>query len=94
MNLPYSYKVYLGRSGTGAKQFSDTVTGLCYATGEVKIIKDNDGKEAVSTKQLYVDGTVPIVALDNVLFEDSESEIQSIGFFYRNGIVDIKVVYL
>ena len=62
--------------------------------GKVEVITNKDGKEVVSAKQLYVEGTNPIKELDNVIFEGSEIEVKAIGYFYRNGIVDIKVVYL
>lgn len=94
MNLPFTFKPYTGRSGTGTKQFAATVSGLCYATGEVEVVKDSQGKEVVSTKRLYVDGAIAIKELDNVIFENSESDVKAIGYFYRNGVVDIKVVYL
>jgi len=94
MNLPFVFRPYIGRSGNGTKQFADNESGLCYAEGSVKVVKDAQGKEVVSTKQLYVDGNSSIKELDNVVFEGRESEIKAIGYFYRNGLVDMKVVYL
>lgn len=94
MNLPATIKPYTGRSGTGSKTFGASRSILCYAEGEVKVIKNKDGKEVRSMKQLYVEGTDTVSELDNVIFEGSETEIQAIGYFYRNGIVDIKVVYV
>ena len=94
MNLPFSYKPFLSRSGTGSKQFGTKVQSKCYAAGKVEVITNKDGKEVVSARQLYVEGTNPIKELDNVIFEGSEIEVKAIGYFYRNGIVDIKVVYL
>jgi hypothetical protein len=94
MNLPFVFRPCIGRSGTGTKQFAANESGLCYAEGSVKVVKDAQGKEVVSTKQLYVDGNSSIKELDNVVFEGRESEIKAIGYFYRNGLVDMKVVYL
>ena len=94
MNLPFVFRPYIGRSGTGTKQFAANESGLCYAEGSVKVVKDAQGKEVVSTMQLYVDGNSSIKELDNVVFEGRESEIKAIGYFYRNGRVDMKVVYL
>ena len=94
INLPFVFRPCIGRSGTGTKQFAANESGLCYAEGSVKVVKDAQGKEVVSTKQLYVDGNSSIKELDNVVFEGRESEIKSIGYFYRNGGVDLKVVYL
>ena len=92
--MPFVYKPFQGRSGTGTKQFGEAQQALCYAEGSVKVISSNNGKDVISTTQLYVNGTVPIKELDNVLFEGKESEVKSIGFFYRNGGVDLKMVYL
>jgi hypothetical protein len=94
MNLPLTIKPCIGRNGTGTKSFGTSITTVCYAEGEVKIITDAAGKEVVSMKQLYVDGTQAIKETDNVIFEGRETEIRSIGYFYRDGIVDIKVVFL
>lgn len=32
--------------------------------------------------------------MDNIIFEGNETEISAIGYFYRNGVVDLKVVYI
>ncbi len=94
INLPFIIRPYIKRNGTGTKIFGDNINKLCYAEGKVQSITNKEGKEIKSMKQLYVDGTMPITELDNIVFEGRESEIQAIGYFYRNGIVDIKVVYL
>lgn len=94
MNLPFSFKPYIKRTGTGSKQYGAVVSGVCYATGAVEVVKDSQGNEVVSTKQLYVDGVSTIKELDTVQFEGTESDVKAIGYYYRNGIVDLKVVYL
>lgn len=94
IDLPFIIKPYIKRNGTGAKIFGDNINKLCYAEGKVQSITNKEGKEIKSMKQLYVDGNVAINELDNIIFEGKESEIQAIGYFYRNGVVDIKVVYL
>ena len=94
INLPVVIRPYQGRTGTGAKQFGANINTLCYAEGAVKVVTNSEGKEAVSTKQLYVDGASAVSELDNVIFEGRESAINAVSCFYRNGVVDIKVVYL
>ena len=89
-----AYKPYISRSGTGAKTYGTTISVLCYAAGDVTVVKDKDGKEIVSTKQLFVDGSCTIKELDSVTFEGRENEVRSISYFYRRGAVDLKVVYL
>ena len=94
INIPFIYRPCTGRSGTGAKQFEADVPSLCYAEGTVKVVTNTAGKEIVSMKQMYVDGNSSIKELDNVIFEGRESEVKAISYFYRNGLVDMKVVYL
>lgn len=94
MDLPVTIKPTTGRSGAGSKLFGASFTAMCYAEGKVQIVKNSQGKEIVSHKQLYLDGTVAIKELDTVLFENYESDVQAIGYYYRKGVVDIKVVYL
>ena len=94
MNLPATIKPFVKRNGTGAKQYGDPVSILCYAEGKVQVVTDDTGTEVVSNKQLYVDGTVAISELDCVIFEGTEKNIRSIATFYRNGKPDIRVVYL
>lgn len=94
LDLPFSYEPYTGRNGTGAKQFDVAISGLCYAAGNVEVVTNNEGKEIVSAKQLYVEGNSTIKELDQVTFEGTEVEVKAIGYFYRGGLVDLKVVYL
>lgn len=94
LNLPAIIKPFESRSGTGAKTFGASISILCYAEGTIKIITDKDGKEVKSMKQLYVDGNTSISERDNIIFEGKETEINAIGYFYRSGVVDLKVVYL
>ena len=94
INLPAAVKPYIKRDGTGEKVFATTRDIFCYAEGKVQVVTNKEGKEVVSMKQLYVDGNTAIEELDNVVFENTESEIRAIGYFYRNGLVDMKVVYL
>lgn len=94
LNLPATVKPYIKRDGTGEKVFDTARNIFCYAEGKVQVVTNKAGKEVVSMKQLYVDGNTVVEELDNVVFENTESEIRAIGYFYRNSRVDIKVVYL
>ena len=94
LNIPVTIKTCTSRDGTGAKQFSGTHTEVCYAEGKVVVTKNGEGKEVVSNKQLYLNGSVDLSETDNIIFEGNETEISAIGYFYRNGVVDLKVVYL
>lgn len=94
MNIPVQYKPFIKRTGTGSKIYGEPVSIKCYAEGYMKVITDTNGAEVVSNKQLYVDGSVAISELDSVTFEGRDRDIRSINTFYRNGVPDIKVVYL
>lgn len=94
MDLTAVRKPYIKRSGTGAKSFGEPINMNCYAEGKVQVVTNKEGKEVVSNKVLYVDGLTEIDELDNVIFEGRETDIKAIGYYYRGGQVDIKLVYL
>lgn len=94
MNLTAIRRPYKRRNGTGAKEFGTNESMKCYAEGKVQVVTNKEGKEVVSNKLLYVDGPTEIVELDNVIFEGRETEVKAIGYYYRNGQADIKLVYL
>ena len=94
VNIPYQIKPFDRRTGTGTKIFKDTVDALCYPKSDNELVTDSKGAEVVSTTQLYIDGSTTISVLDNVIFEGEERPIKRIATFYRNGVPDIKVVYL
>ena len=94
MDLTAVRKPYIKRSGTGTKTFGEPVNMKCYAEGKVQVVTNKEGKEVVSNKILYVDGSTEIDELDNVIFEGRETEIKAIGYFYRGGKADVKLVYV
>lgn len=94
INVPYQYKHFVKYDGAGNKQFDKTVESLCYPAGDVRFVTDVYGKQVVSTGQLYVDGSEAISVSDIVIFEGEERAIHRITSYYRNGVVDIKVVYI
>ncbi len=78
----------------GTKIFDEPVDNLCYPVGITELITDTYGAEVTSTTRLYMDYDVIIKATDNVIFEEEERPIYRITSYYREGRVDIKVVYL
>lgn len=94
INVPYKYKSFIKYNGAGVKQFGDTVESLCYPTGDVRFVTDVEGKQVVSTGQLYVPGTEPIKVSDAIVFNGEERAILRITSYYRDGVEDIKVVYI
>lgn len=94
MDVAVIIKPFVGRSATGDKLFGESHTEMCYPQGEVNIVRNWQGVEVVSHNHLYFDGSVNITKLDNVIFEGEELPVQAISNFYRNGKIDIRVVYV
>lgn len=94
INVPVTVKPYLKRSATGDKVFGESYTILCYPQGEVNIVRNWQGVEVVSHNHLFVDGSIKISKLDNVIFENEELPVQAISTYYRDGKPDLKVVYV
>lgn len=94
VNIPAVVKPFEKRTGTGAKVFGEPVEIKCYPEGKVQVVTNKEGKEVVSNKILYVDGDTPVTELDNIVFEGRDTEVKAIGYYYRNGGIDIKLVYL
>lgn len=94
INVPFTLKPFEKRSGTGTKQFGADENLMCYPQCDNILVTNNDGAELTSSTQLYVDGAVSIKVTDNVVFEGTERPIKHIATYYRNGVPDIRVVYL
>ncbi len=94
INVPVVIKPYKGRSATGDKLFDEPYTVLCYPQGEVNIVRNWQGVEVISHNHLYMDGSVKVTKLDNIVFEGEDLPVQAISNFYRDGKIDIRVVYV
>jgi len=94
INVPVTVKPFKGRSATGDKIFGEPYEILCYPQGEVNIVRNWQGVEVVSHNHLHVDGNAAITKLDSIVFEGEELSVQAISVFYRDGVPDIKVVYI
>lgn len=94
INVPYQYKPFLKYNGAGVKQFGEPVSSLCYPVGDTKFVTDVSGAQKVSTMQLYVEGNEPVKVNDSIIIEGEERAIYRITSYYRNGKIDLRVVYL
>jgi hypothetical protein len=95
INVPYTIRPFVKRTGTGDKQFGDSIATLCYPQGDNVLITNNAGAEITSSTQLYIEGSTQIKVTDNVIFEGVERPIQHIATYYDGkGKPDIRVVYL
>ena len=94
VSIPYQYRPFVKYNGAGVRQFGETVSSLCYPVGDVKLVTDVSGIQKVSTQQLYVLGSDTVGVNDAVLIDGEERAILRITSYYRDGVVDLKVVYL
>lgn len=94
INVPATILPYIKRLGNGDKLFGESYTQYTYPVSEVTTVRNKDGVDVSSSQQLYVDGSSGVGVFDEVIFEGMQWEIQAIRTFYRNGVPDLKVVYL
>ena len=94
INIPYVLETYIKLTGSGVKQYDAPQSLLCYAAGEIIRVTNDIGEEITSGTQLYISGDTLITTMDKLTFEGRKHNIQSIKTFYRDGVPNIKVVYL
>lgn len=94
LNIPVTIKPFIGRSATGDKLFGEPREVLCYPQGKVSIVRNWQGVEVVSNNHLYMEGSVQITKLDNVIFEGEDLPVQAVANYYREGMIDLRVVYV
>ena len=94
IDVPVTVKPFIKRGATGDKIFGDEYTILCYPQGEVNIVRNWQGVEIVSHNHLYINGDEKVTKLDSIVFDGEELPVQAITSYYRNGVPDIKVVYI
>lgn len=94
INVPYTIKPFIKRTGMGTKVYDEPVDSVCYPVADCKLVVNVDGAEVTSTTQLYVDGNEAIKVTDSVIFGGEERPVLRISTYYRDGVPDLKVVYL
>lgn len=57
LNQQITIEKFKSKSSRGGKEYHDPVVFPCYISGEVKMVRDEEGEEKVSTKTVYLDGT-------------------------------------
>ena len=94
IDVAYQYRPFLKYNGAGTAQYDKVIDSKCYPVGDTQVVTNEEGVEVTSNTQLYVDGTEPIKVRDQVIFNGEARKIIRINDFYRNGIIDLRVVYL
>lgn len=94
MNVTAVRKPFSSLSGTGTRTFGAPMDFLCYPTSKLTTVTTAGGEEVISTTQLHVDGNLEFDQLDNIVFEGVERPLATVVTFYRDGVADLKVLYL
>lgn len=94
LTTPVLLKHFIRRDGAGNKLFSSTEEVGAYIVSNDEVVVDSKGAEVVSKTQVYLDGTINISKLDNVVLFGEEYEIRSLSTFFWNSSPDVKVVYI
>lgn len=94
LNIEAKIKPFKKRLNDGTKEFDNEIEVYCYLASEAVVVKDADGREVTSNTQMYIKGSQELDPRDEVFVEGKYHSIKSIGKYYRNKVVDIKVVYL
>jgi hypothetical protein len=93
MNIPIVVTPCTGRNARGDKIMGKAFTVDSYPVSEIKLVRNANGVDVVSSRHHYIDASASISLLDNILFEGEDLPIQAIETFYRAGKPDILVVY-
>jgi len=105
LNHQISVEAFLGVSGTGAPRYGEPVPIPCYITGEIRMVRNLDGDETVSSLTIFLSGTsAQEVGFDNpregakrriTLPDGSQPPILAISPYYdRRGTLDYVQVNL
>lgn len=93
--------------GAGDKTYGLPTMILCYIEGKIELVRNLDGDEVISTRKVYVktdsvskfwpyrdpSSAVPKAA-DILTIDGLDYPVLALQPYYRNGIVDLLVVYV
>lgn len=94
LSMTATRKPFAGMSNTGKRLFGSSSDFKCYAIEKATEVLGSNGEQVVSNHQVYVDGTVEFDLQDNIIFNGVDRPIKTITVYYRNGVADLKVLYL
>lgn len=57
LNHQISYEPFIRYDGRGRPEFEKPLTAACYITSDVKMVRNMDGEEVVSSLTIYLSGT-------------------------------------
>lgn len=95
LTVVFVLKSYTGQDGAGDKSYGNPVNKLCYPVRKTELVVSVEGKQLVSTTQLYIDSTEQITESDEILFESTKYRpVQAISKYYDKGVFSLWVVYI
>ena len=94
INVTVQILRFISRDGAGDVSYMPKQDIQVYPVSEITVVRNSRGIEVTSSSQLYLDGTSLVSEDDCFIFDGTERPVQAIRTFYRNGVPDIKVVYL
>ena len=94
INLDITHKPFSYYSNGGTKVFSTSNSIRCYMDGTIKMVNNREGNQVVSNLQLYIKSNTAINIQDSIIVDDTEYDIKALSPYYRNGKLNLLVVYL
>lgn len=84
-----------GLDSEGMRTYGAAVSSAALVIGKQKMVRDAQGHDAVSSVQVYVDGTVLVTAESRITLPDGTQPVILAVSSYpdENGVIDHKVVY-
>ena len=95
-NIPIVLHKFAGFKMSGDKNQDVEKTIYCYITEEVTPIVDKNGKEYVSTTQMYTSEDTIVADMDKIVYNNKSFEIRKLSVYRdgKTGNVDLQVIYL
>lgn len=93
-NLKVYHHAFLSCDGSGDRVYSDGTLMLASIEGSVREVQNREGREVVSSRQLYIEGKYTINEGDKYAFDGEEHLVIATAPFYLDGKKDLWVVYL
>lgn len=94
IDVPIGIKPYVSRDSANHKTFGTVVDALCYPEEKVRKVVNASGDEVISSTTLYMEPSSTISTEDEIIYNNVSCPIKAKGAYYRNGVVDIMVVYV
>jgi hypothetical protein len=92
MKLSVSLATWKSNDGYG-DTYNTASTLACAVKYKIENITKSDGTVAVTTMQIYLDGSITVAAKDKITFGDVDLKILKVGKVYEGASVYSTIVY-